>query len=201
MIDADGQKLETYRKSHIPDGPGYQEKFYFTPGRTGFKTFQTRYANIGVAICWDQWFPEAARCMALEGAELLFYPSAIGSEVNDSAKDTHPHWQRCMQGHAAANMVPVIASNRIGTEPARTWDGKITFYGSSFITDHLGAIVALADRTNEAIITHTFELDAIRRERIAWGLFRDRRPDLYGPITTFDGRRDSSISHCHCPSH
>lgn len=191
VFDADGRNLGVYRKSHIPDGPGYQEKFYFTPGQTGFKTFRTLHAHIGVAICWDQWFPEAARCMALEGAELLFYPTAIGTEPQDVSINSCPHWRRCIQGHAAANMVPVVTSNRIGKESASSWDGKISFYGSSFITDHLGAIVAEANADSEAVISHRFELDSIRRERLLWGLFRDRRPDLYGPITTFDGKRSS----------
>ena len=148
VIDADGTILDTYRKTHIPDGPCYEEKFYFSPGDTGFKVWDTRYGRIGVGICWDQWFPEAARIMALKGAELLFYPTAIGSEP-DSDIDSRPHWQRCMEGHAACNMIPVIASNRIGTE--KDDESELTFYGSSFITDATGEILAQADRESESV--------------------------------------------------
>ena len=187
VVDADGAVLGTYRKSHIPDGPGYTEKYYFNPGDTGFRVWPTRYGTIGVAICWDQWFPEAARAMALLGAELLFYPTAIGSEPPDPSWDSSGHWQRVMQGHAGANLMPVIAANRIGTEHGA--DGRsITFYGSSFITDHTGAKLAEADREHEAVLTAEFDLDHARRTRAAWGLFRDRRPDLYGPLLTLDGR-------------
>ncbi len=185
VIDADGRNLGLYRKSHIPDGPGYQEKFYFSPGDTGFKTWATRYATIGAAVCWDQWFPEAARAMALKGAELLLYPTAIGSEPQDPALNSKDHWQRTMQGHAAANLTPLIASNRIGREAGESCD--LTFYGSSFIADQSGAKVAEAGETEQAVITATFDLDAIREQRAAWGLFRDRRPDLYGPLLTLDG--------------
>ncbi len=185
VIDADGRNLGLYRKSHIPDGPGYQEKFYFTPGDTGFKVWRTRHATIGAAVCWDQWFPEAARAMALQGAELLFYPTAIGSEPQDAGLDSKDHWQRAMQGHAAANMVPLIASNRIGREPGESC--ALTFYGASFITDQTGAIVAEAGREARAVITASFDLEAIRAQRAAWGLFRDRRPELYGALTTSDG--------------
>ncbi len=185
VIDADGRSLGRYRKSHIPDGPGYQEKFYFTPGDTGFKVWHTRHATIGAAVCWDQWFPEAARAMALQGAELLFYPTAIGSEPQDAAFDSKDHWQRAMQGHAAANMVPLIASNRIGREPGESC--ALTFYGASFIADQTGAIVAEAGRDARAVITASFDLEAIRAQRAAWGLFRDRRPELYGALTTSDG--------------
>lgn len=188
VFDADGSDLGTYQKSHIPDGPGYQEKFYFTPGHTGFATFTTKFAKIGVAICWDQWFPEAARCLVLNGAELLLYPTAIGSEPQDASLDSLPHWRRCLQGHAAANMVPVAVSNRVGAEQAKTWDGEITFYGSSFLTDHTGEVVATAGKTDREVIFHTFELAAISRDRRLWGLFRDRRPELYGAIGTLDGR-------------
>ena len=175
VIDADGRNLGLYRKSHIPDGPGYREKFYFTPGDTGFKVWHTRHATIGAAVCWDQWFPEAARAMALKGAELLFYPTAIGSEPQDAGLDSRDHWQRAMQGHAAANMVPLIASNRIGREDGESC--ALTFYGSSFIADQTGAKLAEADRDARAVITATFDLEAIRAQRAAWGLFRDRRPE------------------------
>ncbi len=187
IVDADGAVLGLYRKSHIPDGPGYTEKYYFSPGDTGFRVWQTRHAKIGVGICWDQWFPEAARAMALQGAELLFYPTAIGSEPQDPTIDSADHWQRVMQGHAAANVVPVIASNRIGTEPGRKGT-ELTFYGSSFIADQTGAKIAEADRRSETVLTATFDLDGIARQRTAWGLFRDRRPDLYKPLLTMDGR-------------
>lgn len=187
IIDADGTVLGTYRKSHIPDGPGYEEKFYFNPGDTGFKVWRTRYGKIGAGICWDQWFPEAARCMALLGAELLFYPTAIGSEPCDASVDSKDHWQTCMLGHAAANLVPVIASNRIGTE--RDENSEITFYGSSFISGPQGNIIAEADRISEAVLVAEFDLDQLQAQRLDWGLFRDRRPDLYRPITSYDGER------------
>ena len=178
-IDADGSILGIYRKTHIPDGLPYAEKFYFTPGDTGFKIWKTKYANIGIGICWDQWFPEAARSMALLGAELLFYPTAIGSEPTLNI-DSKPHWQRCMQGHAAANIMPVIASNRIGTEIAG--DSSMTFYGSSFIADETGAIVQEADRETESVLVYEFDLDAIAKKRREWGVFRDRRPEMYGHL-------------------
>jgi N-carbamoylputrescine amidase len=181
VIDADGQVLGIYRKSHIPDGPGYEEKYYFRPGDTGFRVWQTRYAQIGIGICWDQWFPEAARCMALLGAELLFYLSAIGSEPEDPTIDSKDHWQACMLGHAAANMVPVIAANRVGVE--RDEDSTITFYGSSFIAGPHGDKWGELNRTEESTLTATFDLDQIKKQRDEWGLFRDRRPDLYGVIT------------------
>jgi N-carbamoylputrescine amidase len=185
MIDTDGTVLGLYRKSHIPDGPGYQEKYYFTPGDTGFKVWKTRFGVFGAAICWDQWFPEAARAMALAGAEALFYPTAIGSEPPPAPPlDSRDHWRRVMQGHAAANLMPVIASNRIGTEPSLE-KGKIsdiTFYGSSFIADNGGAIAAELGRTEEGIATARFDLDELARARASWGLFRDRRPDLYGAL-------------------
>jgi len=189
MIDAGGELLGVYRKSHIPNGPGYQEKTYFNPGDSGFRVWDTAYAKIGVGICWDQWFPEAARCMALQGAELLLYPTAIGSEPPPAITlDSSGHWQRTMQGHAAANVVPVIASNRIGTEYATGEKSlELTFYGHSFIADHTGEIVAQADDVSESVLVHEFDLDAIRRYRDAWGLFRDRRPDLYQPLATLDG--------------
>ncbi len=187
VIDADGSILGVYRKTHIPDDHFYQEKFYFTPGNTGFKVWDTAYGKIGVGICWDQWFPEAARCMALMGAQLLFYPTAIGSEPIIEC-DSMPHWRRCMQGHSAANVIPVIAANRIGEEqvfPAKENNGQtssLTFYGSSFITDETGEILEDAGRTAEKVILHTFDLDAVEEMRFSWGMFRDRRPDMYGEI-------------------
>eukprot|EP00029_Vermamoeba_vermiformis_P003330 TRINITY_DN1371_c0_g1_i1.p1 TRINITY_DN1371_c0_g1~~TRINITY_DN1371_c0_g1_i1.p1 ORF type:complete len:294 (-),score=57.58 TRINITY_DN1371_c0_g1_i1:25-906(-) len=186
MIDADGSVLGVYRKSHIPDGPGYQEKYYFNSGDTGFKVWKTKYATIGVLICWDQWFPEPARALALMGAELLFYPSAIGSEPTDPNLDTKPHWQRCMQGHSACNMVPVVACNRIGVEKVK--ETEITFYGSSFITDHQGEKIQEANRTEEQVLVATIDLNACQKARDSWGLFRDRRPDLYKPLLTLDGQ-------------
>ena len=189
IIDADGSLLGVYRKSHIPDGPGYHEKYYFNPGDTGFKVWQTRYAKIGVAICWDQWFPETARSMALMGAELLFYPTAIGSEPHDPNITSRDHWQRVQQGHAGANLMPLIASNRIGTEEQDGYD--ITFYGSSFIADQFGAKVQEADETSEAVLVQSFDLDQLEHIRSAWGVFRDRRPNLYGSIRTLDGSQPS----------
>jgi N-carbamoylputrescine amidase len=189
MIDAGGELLGTYRKTHIPESPGYHEKFYFSPGDTGFRVWNTRFGTIGVAICWDQWFPESARAMALLGAEILLYPTAIGSEPQDLSIDSRDHWQRAMQGHAASNIMPVVASNRIGTERGEgglRWE--VTYYGSSFITDHSGAIAAQAPRTGEAIVIATFDLDQIRAYRTAWGVFRDRRPEMYGPLLTLDGK-------------
>ena len=185
ILDADGSNLGLYRKSHIPDGPGYSEKYYFTPGDTGFKVWDTRYARIGVGICWDQWFPECARSMALMGAELLFYPTAIGSEPHNPAINSRDHWQRAQQGHAAANLVPLIASNRIGTESED--DYSITFYGSSFIADEFGAKVQEADERSESVLVHSFDLDQIAHTRRSWGVFRDRRVDLYAPLLTKDG--------------
>jgi N-carbamoylputrescine amidase len=186
VVDADGSVLGTYRKAHIPESPGYHEKFYFSPGDTGFKVWRTKFGTIGVGICWDQWFPESARAMALLGAEILFYPTAIGAEPQDLSIDSKDHWQRAMQGHAASNIMPIIASNRIGTERGERW--TVTYYGSSFITDNTGAMLKEANRTDEAIITASFDLDKLREYRQAWGVFRDRRPDLYGPILTLDGR-------------
>ncbi|AIQ62090.1 carbon-nitrogen hydrolase [Paenibacillus stellifer] len=185
VIDADGTVLGKYRKSHIPDGPGYEEKFYFNPGDTGFKVWNTRYAKIGVGVCWDQWYPEAARVMALMGAELLFYPTAIGSEPQDSAIDSKDHWQMCMLGHAASNLIPVVASNRIGREEDE--DSSINFYGSSFIAGPQGNKVAEAGRDEEAVLVADFDLDALETGRIEWGIFRDRRPELYRLIASYDG--------------
>jgi N-carbamoylputrescine amidase len=186
VVDADGAPLGSYRKSHIPEGPGYHEKFYFSPGDTGFKVFDSRFGRLGVAICWDQWFPEAARAMALAGADVLLYPTAIGSEPQDASLDSSGHWQRTMQGHAAANILPVVASNRIGTEMGEKY--TMTFYGSSFIAGPTGEKVAEADRSTETVLTAAFDFDEIRRYRHAWGLFRDRRPDLYHPLSSLDGR-------------
>lgn len=181
IIDADGTVLGKYRKTHIPDGMPYAEKFFFTPGDTGFKVWKTKYGTIGVGICGDQWFPEAARCMALLGAEILLYPTAIGSEPVLQT-DSKPHWQRCMQGHAAANIMPVVASNRIGHEVQK--NSEMTFYGSSFIADETGGLVAEADRETEGVITAEFDLDAIAQKRREWGVFRDRRPEMYGTLLT-----------------
>jgi N-carbamoylputrescine amidase len=181
MIDADGRVLDLYRKSHIPEGPGYEEKFYFAPGDTGFKVWQTRVGRVGAAVCWDQWFPECARAMALLGAEMLLYPTAIGNEPQDPGIDSRSHWQRVMQGHAAANMMPVAASNRIGTETHEA--ATMTFYGSSIIADQTGGKVVEAPRDAGGVFTATFDLDAIARQRRSWGLFRDRRPDLYEILT------------------
>ena len=183
-IDADGTLLGVYRKTHIPDDHYYQEKFYFTPGDTGFKAFKTRYAVIGVGICWDQWFPETARFMAVKGAELLFYPTAIGSEPILEV-DSMPHWRRCMQGHSACNLMPVIAANRVGLETVEpcaengNQSSSLRFYGSSFITDGTGELVTSMDRDSEGVITASFDLDALAEDRLSWGLFRDRRPELY----------------------
>ena len=185
MIDADGRLLGVYRKSHIPEGPGYHEKYYFSPGDTGFRVWNTRYGVLGAGICWDQWFPEAARCMALQGAEVLLYPTAIGSEPHDASIDSRDHWQRCMQGHAAANLMPLVASNRIGVERGQKY--QMTFYGSSFIAGPSGEKLVEADRDSEAVLTATVDLEAVRAQRHAWGVFRDRRPELYGPILTLDG--------------
>jgi N-carbamoylputrescine amidase len=187
MVDADGRTLGVYRKSHIPQGPGYEEKYYFSPGDTGFKVWDTAFGRIGVGICWDQWFPECARSMALMGAEMLLYPTAIGSEPPAPGYDSQPHWEMVMRGHAAANILPVIASNRIGTEVAP--EGReVTFYGSSFIANHAGQLMAKASRDREEVLVHRFDLQAIADLRASWGLFRDRRVDLYGRVGTLDGR-------------
>ena len=183
MIDADGLILGVYRKTHIPAGPGYQEKFYFTPGDTGFQVHETRLGRVGAAICWDQWFPETARVLALKGAEILLYPTAIGSEPPPAPPvDSRHHWRRVMQGHAAANIMPLVASNRIGTE--RTERSEIAFYGTSFIAGPEGEIVADAPSDKEAVITARFDLDAIQLKRRSWGVFRDRRPETYTAIGT-----------------
>lgn len=187
-IDADGSLLGVYRKTHIPDDHYYQEKFYFTPGNTGFQVFKTRFGTIGCGICWDQWFPETARCLALKGAELLFYPTAIGSEPILEC-DSMPHWRRCMQGHAASNLMPVIAANRIGEESVEPCDenggqrSSLNFYGSSFMTDETGEILQNASRDQEEILMETYDLDDLAAKRLEWGLFRDRRPECYGDIS------------------
>lgn len=188
MIDADGSLLGVYRKTHIPDDHFYQEKFYFTPGNTGFRVFETRYGRVGVGICWDQWFPEAARAMALLGADILLYPTAIGSEPI-LLTDSQPHWRRTMQGHAAANITPVVAANRVGEErvtPCPENGGQtsaLAFYGSSFLTDESGEIVAGADRESECVLQARYDFDRIRQERRNWNVFRDRRPECYGDLT------------------
>ena len=181
IIDADGEILGVYRKTHIPDGLPYAEKFYFTPGDTGFKVWNTKYGRIGVGICWDQWFPETARSLALQGAEILFFPTAIGSEPT-LEKDSRIHWRNTMAGHAAANMMPVVASNRIGRETDE--DSEMTFYGSSFIADNHGEIVEQADDCTETVLVHEFDLDELAQERREWGIFRDRRPEMYKTILT-----------------
>jgi len=186
VIDADGTVLGRYRKSHIPDGPGYQEKYYFHPGDTGFPVWPTRYGQLGCAICWDQWFPEAARVLALKGADVLIYPTAIGSEPPPAPPvDSRDHWRRVMQGHAAANYLPVVAANRVGVEQGAS--SEIRFYGSSFIAGPMGEIGAELNRSEEGVITARFDFTAITKARASWGLFRDRRPDLYGPLLSADG--------------
>jgi N-carbamoylputrescine amidase len=181
MIGADGAMLGVYRKSHIPDGPGYEEKFYFRPGDTGFRVFETRHGRIGVGICWDQWYPESARAMALLGAEALLYPTAIGSEPEEPDNDTRDPWQRAMIGHAVSNAMPVAASNRVGQE------GETTFYGSSFIADPRGDKLAELGRDEEGVAIARFDREALRRNRANWGFFRDRRPELYDVLGTADG--------------
>lgn len=185
VVDATGGALGIYRKSHIPDGPGYSEKYYFSPGDTGFQVWNTAYGRVGVGICWDQWFPEAARVMALQGAEVLLYPTAIGSEPQNPAWDSSAHWQRVMQGHAAANLLPVVAANRYGHEVGQSCD--ITFYGSSFIADNTGEKVAEAGRDCDAVLVASFDRQEMQSLRASWGLFRDRRPNLYGSVTSLDG--------------
>jgi len=183
LIDSKGELSDIYRKSHIPDGPGYNEKFYFTPGNTGFKVFDTEYGKIGCGICWDQWFPECARSMTLLGADMILYPTAIGSEPQDPNLNSKKHWENVMIGHSAANQIPIISSNRIGEEIED--DIKINFYGGSFITDHLGSIQAQMDSVTECVISHEINVDEIRKFRQSWGNFRDRRPDLYKKICDF----------------
>lgn len=189
VIDADGSVLGLYRKSHIPDGPGYSEKYYFNPGDTGFKVWNTAFGKIGVGICWDQWFPECARAMALQGAEILFYPTAIGTEPHDHTINSREHWQRVQQGHAGANVMPLIASNRVGLEQQE--DSSITFYGASFIADQFGAKVQELNQTETGVITHTFDLDELEKIRTNWGVFRDRRTNLYSSLKTLDGNLEA----------
>jgi N-carbamoylputrescine amidase len=184
MIDADGTVMGNYRKTHIPHAVGYEEKFYFTPGNTGFKVFETRFAKVGCGICWDQWFPETARALCLLGAEVLLFPTAIGTEPSDTSLDSSAHWQRVMQGHAAANMVPVVASNRVGLEKGPNLE--MTFYGSSFIADHTGAMLAEANKVDETHLIARIDLDATRAYRQSWGTWRDRRPETYGLISGHD---------------
>jgi N-carbamoylputrescine amidase len=191
VIDADGATVGHYRKSHIPQAPGYEEKYYFSPGDTGFKPIDTAYGKLGIAVCWDQWFPEAARSLVLQGAEFLMYPTAIGNEPKHADLDSMEHWRVVMRGHAAANMVPVVAANRIGSESVE--GVPMTFYGSSFITNHLGALAAAADRNSEAVLASRFDLDECRAYRESWGCFRDRRPDLYGALATLDGRNVGGV--------
>ncbi len=186
MVDADGTILGLYRKSHIPQGPGYEEKFYFSPGDTGFRVWDTAHGRIGIGICWDQWFPEAARAMAMAGAEVILYPTAIGSEPPDPLHDSQPHWETVMRGHAAANILPVVASNRIGRETA-PGGREVTFYGSSFIAGPTGQVMARASRDGEEVVTATVALSATAALRAGWGLFRDRRADLYGALGSLDG--------------
>lgn len=187
MIDADGKMLGVYRKTHIPDDHYYQEKFYFTPGNTGFKVFKTMYGNVGVGICWDQWFPETARAMALLGADLLLYPTAIGSEPILDV-DSSGHWKRTMQGHSAANVIPVVAANRYGEEKVipcvenGNQSSALVFYGNSFMTDETGDIISSAGRDEDAVLVSSYDFDKIREARMSWGLFRDRRPEMYGII-------------------
>ena len=185
IVDADGSVLGKYRKSHIPDGPGYQEKFYFNPGDTGFKVWNTKYAKIGVGICWDQWFPEAARSMVLSGAELLLYPTAIGGEPEDDGFDSSDMWQRAMIGHSASNQIPVIASNRIGTE--KGIDIENYFYGRSFVTNHVGDKIAEGSRDKEEVLIGKINLSEAETLRNVWGVFRDRRPELYKGLLNLDG--------------
>lgn len=185
MIDADGTILGSYRKTHIPDAPGYSEKFYFNPGNKGFPVWDTRHARIGALICWDQWFPEPARILALKGAELLLYPSAIGSSLDSDDTVALRHWHNVMRGHAAANVVPVVASNRIGVEQGER--GRIRFFGSSFVADHLGELLGVSDEETEGVLVCDVDLAAANDYRMAWNLFRDRRPELYGEILTLDG--------------
>lgn len=183
MIDADGTPLGVYRKSHIPDGPGYMEKYYFRPGDTGFRVWDTRFGRVGAGICWDQWYPECARAMTLMGAEVLLYPTAIGSEPHDPSLDTAAPWRRAMQGHAVSNVIPVVSANRIGFEPWTDYPGGgQDFYGSSFIADHRGDLVAAFGREDTGVLTAQFDLDFLATHRAAWGFFRDRRPDLYGAL-------------------
>ncbi|WP_095153845.1 N-carbamoylputrescine amidase [Pseudomonas sp. Irchel 3E13] len=192
VADADGRLLGVYRKTHIPNAVGYQEKEYFSPGDTGFRVWDTAFGRLGVGICWDQWFPETARCLALMGAEVLLFPTAIGSEPGATALDSRDHWQMTMRGHAAANLLPVVAANRVGREVA-TGDAELhmDFYGSSFICDHKGKLLAEADRQTPGVVVQTLDLAAMRDERLTWGIFRDRRPEMYGTLLGLDGSQNS----------
>ncbi len=190
VADADGRLLGVYRKTHIPNAVGYQEKEYFSPGDTGFRVWDSAYGRIGVGICWDQWFPETARCLSLMGAEVLLYPTAIGSEPGAASLDSRDHWQLAQRGHAAANILPVIAANRVGEEVATTDPQlRMRFYGSSFITDHKGKLLAEADRDGTGVLVQRLDLTAMREERLNWGVYRDRRPEMYGPLLGLDGRQ------------
>jgi N-carbamoylputrescine amidase len=188
VVDADGAVLGVYRKSHIPDSCGYQEKYYFSPGDTGFRVWDTAFGRLGVGICWDQWFPESARCMALQGAEVLLYPTAIGSDPPAPDSDSRDAWRLVQRGHAIANAGPLVASNRVGVEAAPDGEPSIRFYGSSFIAAETGALLTEASRDREEVVTATVDLDAARYQREDWSFFRDRRPELYGPLLTLDGK-------------
>ncbi|HGA2318736.1 TPA: N-carbamoylputrescine amidase [Pseudomonas putida] len=189
VADADGQLLGVYRKTHIPNAIGYQEKEYFSPGDTGFKVWDTAFGRLGIGICWDQWFPETARCLALMGAEVLLFPTAIGSEPGCAELDSRDHWQVAMRGHAAANLLPVVAANRVGVEVADSDESlRMRFYGSSFICDHKGALLAEADRDSSGIWLHDLDLARMREDRLSWGIYRDRRPEMYAPLLTLDGK-------------
>ncbi|WP_060508679.1 N-carbamoylputrescine amidase [Pseudomonas sp. NBRC 111124] len=189
VADADGQLLGVYRKTHIPNAIGYQEKEYFSPGDTGFKVWDTAVGRLGIGICWDQWFPETARCLALMGAEVLLFPTAIGSEPGCTELDSRDHWQVAMRGHAAANLLPVVAANRVGVEVADSDQSlSMRFYGSSFICDHKGAMLAEADRDGSGIWLYDLDLARMREDRLSWGIYRDRRPEMYAPLLTLDGK-------------
>ena len=198
VVDADGSVLGIYRKTHIPQAPAYEEKYYFSPGDTGPRVWQTRFGVLGIGICWDQWFPESARCMALMGAEALLYPTAIGSDPPTSDPRSLGAWQRVQQGHAAANFMPLVASNRIGTESGE--GASMRFYGSSFIADHTGAVVAQASEDAEEVVTATVDLDEVRAYRERWSVFRDRRPDVYGTLLTLDGETVSELGALAAPA-
>lgn len=189
VADADGRLLGVYRKTHIPNAVGYQEKDYFSPGDTGFRVWDTAFGRLGIGICWDQWFPETARCLALQGAEVLLFPTAIGTEPGAADLDSRDHWQMTMRGHAAANLLPVVAANRIGREVATSDPAlHMDFYGSSFICDHKGRLLAEADRTTDGVLLHSLDLAAMAEERRTWGIFRDRRPEMYRPLLSLDGQ-------------
>ncbi|MGY2252384.1 N-carbamoylputrescine amidase [Pseudomonas reactans] len=189
VADVDGRLLGVYRKTHIPNAIGYQEKEYFSPGDSGFRVWETAFGRLGVGICWDQWFPETARCLALQGAEVLLFPTAIGSEPGCATLDSRDHWQMTMRGHAAANLLPVVAANRVGREVATTDPSlQMDFYGSSFICDHKGKLLAEADRDATGVLLRSLDLSAMREDRLTWGIYRDRRPEMYSGLLTLDGR-------------